>query len=354
MGNSNHTRISNGFSLTNMMIFRQRWWQHLIFWVAGLFILLNIFKTSSSYEKIDLIYTLIFGVPLTAIVYLNLYHFIPRYLRKEKYLLYSLFFLLLLTAGAFFLYLLFDRWIDFILPNYYFISYYSIPQLMIYTASFLVLTTLLKLSRSWFLLLRVERMTTTHQLKSLQSQINPHFLLNSLQTIYALSLEKSERTPGVILQLSDILKYTLYETGQSRVRLEKEIAMIRDYVEMYRHRVDPIRADILLDLKGDPEETEIAPMLLIPFIENSFKHGLQGGSGEAFVHIHMAIAERLLQFQIRNSVGESDAVDLDPRKGIGIENTKQRLELLYPGRHDLKITHKGGIFEVNLQLELGD
>ncbi|MCK4989355.1 MAG: sensor histidine kinase [Bacteroidales bacterium] len=296
----NHTKRS--INLTDFMIFKSRWWQHLIFWGVVLFILLNIFKTSSSLEKIDLIYTLIFMVPLIAISYLNLYHFIPRYLRKEQYLFYVLFFLVLLVAGAVFLYFLFDRWIDLVLPNYYFISYYSVPQLMLFTGSSLMLTTLLKLSRSWFMLLRVERMTTSHQLKSLQSQINPHFLLNSLQTIYALALERSERTPDVILQLSEILKYTLYETEHSRVKLEKEIGMIRDYVEMYRYRVDPIRADIKLEVEGEPGDLVIAPMLLIPFIENSFKHGLQGGPGGAFVRIHILIGSGDLEFLIENNM----------------------------------------------------
>ena len=125
---------------------------------------------------------------------------------------------------------------------------------MIYSGSILLLTTLLKLSRSWFMLLRMERMTTRHQLKSLQSQINPHFLLNSLQTIYALSLEKSDHTPEVILQLSEILKYTLYETEQPKIGLQKEMQLIKDYVEMYRYRVDPLRADIKLITEGDPED----------------------------------------------------------------------------------------------------
>ena len=344
--------LQNGSNLTDLMIFRRRWWQHLVFWVMILMILLNIFKSSSSFEKIDLIYTLIFLVPLVIMAYLNLYHFIPRYLRKEKYLLYALFFPGLMAGGALFLYLLFDRWIDLILPNYYFISYYSVGQLMIYTGSVLLLTTLLKLSRSWFMLLRMERMTTSHQLKSLQSQINPHFLLNSLQTIYAFSLEKSEKTPDVILRLSDILKYTLYETEIPRISLEKEIQLINNYVEMYRLRVDPDRADIRLEVNGDPGEMLIAPMLLIPFIENSFKHGLRGGPGGTFVHLGLDFKQDALNFSIRNSMGKGDGVDLDKRKRIGIENTRQRLELLYPGKHQLKIQREDETFSVSLKLEL--
>ncbi|MCK5068811.1 MAG: histidine kinase [Bacteroidales bacterium] len=339
-------------NLTDLMIFRNRWWQHLIFWGVAVAILFNIFKSSGSLEKIDVIYTLIFVMPVVAVVYLNLYLAIPRFLRKERYIIYAIAALVLMGGGALFLYFLFDSWIDLVLPGYYFISYYSVPTLMLYTGSFLMLTTLLKLSRSWFMLLRVERMTTTHQLQSLQSQINPHFLLNSLQTIYALSLEKSERSPEVILQLSEVLKYNLYETGQSTVKLEKEIRMISDYVEMYRHRVDRDKTEIKMEVNGEPGELAIAPMLLLPFIENGFKHGLRGDPGNTFVHIMMEIAGPELRFRVHNGHGTSDEVDLDPKKGIGIENTRQRLELLYPGKHQLNIDEKEHTFTVNLTIEL--
>jgi len=339
-------------NLTDLMIFKNRWWQHLLFWAVALLILFNIFKSSGSVEKIDVIYTFIFLVPVVSIVYLNLYLAVPRFLRRERYLLYTCVFLILLGVGALFLYLLFDQWIDLLLPGYYFISYYSVPVLMLYTGSFLVLTTLLKLSRSWFMLLRVERMTSTHQLQSLQSQINPHFLLNSLQTIYALALEKSGRTPEVILQLSHILQYTLYETGHSTVELKKEIGMISDYVEMYRHRADPGQTDINMEVLGDPGELLIAPMLLIPFIENSFKHGLAGVRGRSFISIHLEILENKLQFSVQNSYGESEKLELDKQKGIGIENTRQRLELLYPDKYKLDIENIEDIFKVHLSIEL--
>ena len=170
-------------NLTDLMIFKNRWWQHLIFWAVAMLILFNIFKGSGSVEKIDVIYTFIFLLPIASIVYLNLYLAIPRFLRTERYFLFITIFLVLVSGGALFLYLLFDRWIDLLLPGYYFISYYSVPVLMLYTGSFLALSTLLKLSRSWFMLLRVERMATTQQLQSLQSQINPHFLFNNLNNL---------------------------------------------------------------------------------------------------------------------------------------------------------------------------
>jgi len=344
----------NGFSFTDLMIFRRTWWQHLIFWAVAFAILLSIFKTSSSFEKIDVIYTFIFLVPIAAIVYLNLYLSIPRFLKKEMYLLYILFFILFTGGGALFLYFLFNNLIDFILPEFYFISYYNVPTLLLFTGSFMLLTTLLKLSRSWFMLLRVERITASHQLKSLQSQINPHFLLNSLQTIYALSLEKSERSPEVILQLSEILKYTLYETGQPKVKLEKEIKMIRDYVEIYRHRVDPGRVDIRLEVSGEVGDLVIAPMLVIPFIENSFKHGLQGSPGEVYVHIHIRIDHTRFRFQIMNNLGETDHVKPEKKGGIGINNTEQRLKLIYPEKHALTFGENNEAFMVKLELDLTD
>lgn len=338
-------------NLTDLMIFKNRWWQHLLFWIAALLVLFNIFKSSGSVEKIDIIYTLIFLVPIVCIVYLNLYLALPRFLRKERYLPYILVFLILLTGGALFLYLLFDSLIDLVLPGFYFISYYSVPVLMLYTGSFLILTTLLKLSRSWFMLLRLESNTTAYQLQSLQSQINPHFLLNSLQTIYALSLEASSRTPEVILQLSDILKYTLYETGQPTVQLGKELEMIRDYVDMYRHRVDPDRTDIKLEIMGDPGKLLIAPMLLIPFIENSFKHGL-GEKELSVIRIIISISGKTLEFISENSCSPSPGIELHQGNGIGIDNTRKRLELLYPGDHSLEIEHPGNEFKVNLSINL--
>lgn len=138
------------------------------------------------------------------------------------------------------------------------------------------------------------------------------------------------------------------------IRLEKEISMIKDYVEMYRHRVDPIRAEIRLKVEGNPGDKEIAPMLLIPFIENSFKHGLQGVPGRAFVHIGIRIGPGNLEFRIENNLGETSPLSLENKGGIGIENTKQRLELLYLGKHELEIKKKEGVFRVRLQLDLNN
>jgi two-component system LytT family sensor kinase len=130
--------------------------------------------------------------------------------------------------------------------------------------------------------------------------------------------------------------------------------MVTDYVEIHRHRIDPDRAEIKLEMKGESQGCKIAPMLLIPFIENSFKHGLQGSPRDAFVHIKIEVDSCKFQFQIKNNLGESDALRHNEKKGIGIENTRQRLELLYPGKHSLSIGKKDKSFVVKLALDLND
>lgn len=325
---------------------------HIMYWCAGFLVLLNIFSADTSPEKIDIIYTAFFIAPLILSTYINLYVLVPAFLRKERLLMYSLSFILLVFISGGVNFLLFDRWIDHLLSDYYFITYDEFGILLVYAIVFLALSTMLKLSREWLLFLRRDRQKKQVQLKNLRSQINPHFLLNSLQTIYSMSLNRSEQTPATVLQLSEILKFTLYETENERVDLERELEVIKDYVEMYRHRVDPVRAGIRLHISGEPGKLKIAPMLFLPFIENSFKHGLQGAEKEAFVHIDFRIRENFLTFTIENNKGESDLMENSAFSGIGIKNTKQRLAILYPGKHSLDIDKNGKTFKVTLQIEL--
>jgi len=128
--------------------------------------------------------------------------------------------------------------------------------------------------------------------------------------------------------------------------------MIRDYVEMYRYRIDPDHTEIRMEEQGDPEGLMIAPMLLIPFIENSFKHGLPGGQEKSFIAINTDIRDDKLLLKVCNSCKKSEPEELEQRKGIGIENTRQRLELLYPGRYMLDIKKSEGTFSLSLSIEL--
>lgn len=325
---------------------------HLLFWAGAFIVLLKIFQNEPGFEKLDVLYTLFFMLPVLLAVYANLYILIPLLLRKQHVLGYVLSCMALCLISAGLIYILFESWIDYILKNYYFISSLKITNLVIYTSVFILATTMIKLSKEWFTLTRKEGEKTKIQLRNLQAQINPHFLLNSLQTIYSLSLNKSEKTSDSILQLSEILKFTLYESEDELVSLSRELEVVRDYLEMYRLRLDPIRAKISLNISGETEDLKIIPLVFLPFVENSFKHGLQGSEKEAYVDIDFQINEKKLNFTIENNMGDTDLIEKYEPGGIGIKNTQKRLDLFYKNRYKLKIEKTKEIFRVAMTIDL--
>ena len=179
--------------------------QHILFWTASYVFLVNFFSTSNNVEKIDYIYTALFHVSLVTAVYLNIWILIPRVLQKGKYLVYFLCLLALIYSGAQFNQVTFNHLVDLVLPGYYFISFYDIGDILKFVFVYVALTSLLKLSKGWFLLTRAEKQImlinqkkVESELKALKSQINPHFLFNSLNNIYSLSRGEAGRTPAAI------------------------------------------------------------------------------------------------------------------------------------------------------------
>lgn len=341
-------RNSRGLSCFNKL--RPLW--HLLLWGAGFFVLLLLFSEDDGIESIDVIYTTIFIIPIIMGAYLNLYLLIPLLLKRERFLWFALGMALLITGSAGLIFMLFERWIDLILADYYFINYESFPMLMIYSGFFIGIATMLKVTGEWIRLLRADRQQKEVQLKSLRAQVNPHFLLNSLQTMYAQSMEKSEDTPSTILELSEILQYTLYGSAEREVELSREIEVIRKYIRLHELRLDPDRASIQFELEGDPGDLKIAPMLFLPFVENGIKHGIQGSEKETWLRIGLSILPGKLRFSTENNPGTANAGERPLYKGIGIENTRKRLEILYPGRHRLEVTEDDERFKVVLLLDL--
>ncbi|MDG5491785.1 sensor histidine kinase [Psychroserpens sp. SPM9] len=183
------------------------------------------------------------------------------------------------------------------------------------------------------------------ELKYLKMQIHPHFLFNTLNTMYGFALKKAEQTPDMILKLSNLLDYLLYQAEKPFVLLSEEIAHIKDYIELEKMRFHNT-LHVEMNISQTSENITIAPMLLIPFIENSFKHGsIQNG----VLHIHIELSTSLehIYFRITNTNSESGAA----QGGIGLENIKKRLELLYPNAYQLTIHDKSKVFDVELQLK---
>lgn len=332
-------------------LLKNRIFQHILFWCLSFLILLNILKVSAEIKEIDLIYTALFHVPIVLIVYFNLRVLFPLLLEKGKYFLYGIFVLMAIAADSGFYIILFDSWIDHILSGYYFIAYYSFFDIALYFVIYIFITSLLRLARGWFRLQEIESEKTLAELKALKSQVNPHFLFNSLNSIYSLSRKNSPQVPGKIIQLSDLMRHIIYESEDEFIPLSKEVEMIRNYIELQNLRTVE-KEKISLEVVGDIEEKKIAPLIFLPFVENSFKHGLKSGAENAFVKIKIEVSGKVLNFEIENSKGETAKVNDKKYKGIGIENVKKRLELIYPGSYLLKIHDNEKTFRVHLHLQL--
>lgn len=193
-----------------------------------------------------------------------------------------------------------------------------------------------------------ESQRTSTELNYLRKQTNPHFLFNSLNSIYSLAHKKSDLVPDAIVTLSEMMRYMLYETDNKTVLLEKEIDYIKNYIELQKLRLNNIE-NISINIHGNTKDKFIEPMLLISFIENAFKYGTDY-KGIAYVKIVITIEENILTFWVENKI-ENNSKDPE-NSGIGLTNIKNRLSLLYPNSHQLNLTSTDSIFTVHLVLQL--
>ncbi|MDX9880751.1 MAG: histidine kinase [Prolixibacteraceae bacterium] len=324
--------------------------QHILFWAFSFLILVNILRVSAELKPIDIIYTLVFHVPLMLVVYVNLRVLVPRLLARKKYAWYAYAVIITIVIGAEFYLLLFDKWIDYLFPGFYFIAYYGFWDITLYLIVFLLLTTLIKLARAWFVVKQLEQENTENQLKVLRSQLNPHFLFNSLNNIYSLARKKDDATPGVILQLSDILRYVIYDADKDETDLKSEVEFIRKYVGLQQLRLQN-KERVKMVIEGEIGNQRIAPLLFIPFIENSFKHGLPQ-TNEELIDINLVGRRESIYFRIKNNKEKSGFREKSKYRGVGMANVKKRLELLYNDRYRLEINDSKSTYEVKIEIRL--
>ncbi|WP_374163140.1 sensor histidine kinase [Arcticibacter sp. MXS-1] len=191
------------------------------------------------------------------------------------------------------------------------------------------------------------------ELNFLRGQIHPHFLFNTLNNLYGLTLSHSAEAPQVVLKLSGILRYMLYECNTSYIKLKKEVQMISAYIELEKIRYGD-RLDVQFSVSGDYEDTEIAPLLILPFVENAFKHGASEQVGTCWINIYLEVKGKALKLKVSNSKPEEQS-GTQPAGGvgnIGLKNVRKRLELLYPEAFKLKLFDEGELFLAVLELEL--
>jgi len=333
---------------------------HGLFWVLVWFFFYYFF----SYNSSDNGYVIWFSsllLPVTiAITYFSVYYLIPKLLFLKEYrklALYSFFTLVassyiivLIIYGSMIIYQGFNPTnIPPMVKNFFFIL--ILVYLVVGLVSFVTI-----LNRSFKTekrnkdlqnkMLTAQLQFKEHELNYLKKQIHPHFLFNTLNTIYGLALQQSDHTPEVILRLSNLLDYILYQVEKPRVSLKEEVLHIKEYIELERIRfMDTLKVE--LNSNDIPEEIEIAPMLLIPLVENAFKHG---GLAQGYlrIRIDILVENLLLDFRIKNTVISDETGENE--NGIGLENFRKRLDLNYMDNYSLENRIRDGWYIAHLRI----
>lgn len=328
---------------------------HALFWLTlfGLMVWLGYRQSRDLWFVLgnELISLFFFAV----LVYFNLFYLIPNYLARNV----ALYLGLVIAASVV---------VTPIKVLVLYLKFSGTPQMQnnlvevqesLYLGSLLVvlLSTVLRVLTDWWRYQRekqtLQTQTIQSELRFLKSQINPHFLFNTLNNLYALTLKKSDKAPEIVLKLSEIMRYMLYECNEKQVLLSKEIQYIHNYLDLERLR-QPKGADIQFTTEGFISDQMIAPLLFVPFLENSFKHGLnhhvQGGG---YVHLHLRVHGDDLEFVAENSKAEKLPRQEHPRSGgIGLVNVRQRLHILYPEKHTLTVEDEPHRYKATLLLQL--
>ncbi|MBI9037134.1 MAG: histidine kinase [Bacteroidales bacterium] len=292
--------------------------------------------------------------------YLTVYLLITKFLYKQRYLMFVLLFLIsafgvILLQRLVLIYITYPVFypdstseLSLFKLNYVY-SFFNIYAIVGIFAS-------IKLLKLWFKNQQVNRKLEKEkleaELKFLKAQIHPHFLFNTLNNLYALTIDKSDLAPEVVIKLSDLLDYMLYECNASKIALEKEIKLLQDYLELEKIRYGN---DLKIDfqISGSVKGKMIAPLLLLPFLENSFKHGLSSIIDNVWIRINLKISKNVLNLKIENSKSsKTNKKDGGFAEGIGLKNVRRRLDLIYPEKYELDINDEGNVFVIDLTIEI--
>lgn len=343
--------------------------RNILFWVAMIYIVIK----NDSANKLHPAGVYAIGITITTSIliiytYVNNLWLMPAYIRTKKYKAYSwrAALLTLLTAIAFILSVK-AFLIRYPLVSIHHISLFSTPVDTNYTINNILyeinfcfwgmLIWLFIMSTAWYMndyarqqqkLEATERKQVETELHFLKNQVNPHFLFNTLNNLYGLSLKKSDMTPDAILRLSAILRYMLYESNSEHVSFEKEKEVMQAYIELELLRL-PASDAFHFDIQADKDYL-VPPLLWLPVLENIFKHATRVISDKYFIDYKLQIADNILTIQSRNNYKQSN--DNEKQGGIGLSNLRKRLELLYPGKHSISAAPQGDAYVVDIKVEL--
>ncbi len=339
---------------------------HILFWVLAFTFWLFTMFVASNFKNIlrlePVLMTFVFNLCFAAAVYFNLLILIPLLFKRQRFFLYVISLLGVISLAAFFIdFLLVYPLGRFVQGEQFFeeLTFVVWFNFAFFTFIYVGVTSFLSLMREWFVLQKIsfqlkdiEKEKLEAELKALKAQINPHFLFNTLNNIYSLTLDKSDKAPGLVLKLSDLMRYILYDCNDRYVLLEKELEFIKNYLDLQKIRLDD-SIPVKMEVKGDAARSKIAPLLFEPLIENAFKHGSYGRNNGGFVNILFNFEDKNhIELSIENRSENGWNKENEKNGGIGIKNVIRRLELLYPEKHRLEIKDENDLFKISLQIDL--
>ncbi|SDH14622.1 Histidine kinase [Dyadobacter soli] len=341
---------------------------HITFWLAVLTILTVLYGAGMPDYWLTIGIVGMFMPIHIGYFYLIAYVIIPRYFDRKKYVQFILFFLLIVIGSTLAFRLMEILVADPIIYNAvkkndptfvwrklegtfkqqllkqtYLISAFEQTNIFVWIALSV------KFFKMWF---DRRQAAMEAELNFLKGQLHPHFLFNTLNNLYALTLKQSPQSPGVVMGLAEILRYMLYEANTEIVQLERDISILKSYIELEKIRYEE-RLDINFSINGISPEYRIAPLLILPLVENAFKHGASEQIGQAWINMDLRVKNNALKFKISNSKPETAVHDDRPHHvSIGLANVRKRLEILYPSAHNLKIMDEEDVFAVILEIDL--
>lgn len=330
---------------------------HLFFWVVFYFFLV-IVDNSGNPLVIKMLSLGIRFIFFILVVTFNIYYLFPRLLKKDRlytYLLSLIIISLIATPIE-------------VLIHYWVLSSHKLPLAAVFTwqnnATYFLGIFFIAFSSSIYQIINdwmehqrerkdLQRQNLKSELRFLKNQINPHFFFNTLNSLYALTLKKSDKAPEIVLKLSDMMRYMLYESNERTISLDQEINYIKSYLDLEQIRHGD-NFKMTIDIQGDPAGHKIAPLLFIPFLENSFKHGIDDELKSGFVDISLTIQPHDIVFRVINSLPQQSILPIPGQKksgGIGLSNVRRRLNILYPDRYLLHTKAESDKYIVHLELK---
>lgn len=340
--------------------------KHFFYWIASL-LFLTLFFGRLNKDFINTFFYVCWQLPIVILTtYCINYWLIPKLLLPKR--LFLFFYLLIAT-------IIVSMWLNALVTLFIFIKikhyeasktpYISFDFLILSVGIYLVILLAVALKavsemykmREKSILTDKQKINTELKLKEanlklLQAQLHPHFLFNTLNSLYSLCLSRSEETPDMVIKLSDMLDYALYQCNDAKVSLQNELDCIKNYIELESIRYKS-RLKLKLNLPKLNQSYTIAPLILLPFIENCFKHGVYQQSGNAFINVSIEIHNGKLVLITENSFNNKMSSDeTGYSKGVGLRNVKERLNLIYPSNYELYVESEYNIYKVSLKIGL--